>query len=221
MGTDPILYSFRRCPYAMRARLALAVSGVRHERREVKLPAKPAEMLEASPKGTVPVLVLPVGAVIDESLDIMVWALGHSDPDGWLDRHDPALVAANDGGFKHDLDRYKYPERHDSDAAAHRASGLEFLATLEARLATSANLCDESEGLADAAIMPFARQFSAVEPEWFAAQPLPRVQAWLGRHLASPRFAAIMERLPPWQPGDAPVMVGESGWSGKGNRETA
>jgi glutathione S-transferase len=214
VGADPVLYSFRRCPYAMRARLALAVSGVRHERREVKLAAKPTEMLEASPKGTVPVLVLPDGTVIDESIDIMVWALGHSDPDGWLDRQDPALVAANDGGFKHDLDCYKYPERHGSDAAAHRASGLEFLATLEARLAVSANLCGESEGLIDAAIMPFVRQFAAVEPDWFAAQPLSHLQSWLARHLASPRFAAVMERHAPWQAGDAPVMIGEKGWSG-------
>ena len=214
MGADPILYSFRRCPYAMRARLALAASGVRHERREVKLAAKPAEMLEASPKGTVPVLVLPGGTVIDESIDIMVWALGQSDAEGWLTRHDPALVAANDGGFKHDLDRYKYPERHDSEPAAHRASALEFLAMLESRLAHSANLCGESEGLADAAIMPFVRQFAAVEPDWFAAQPLPRVQAWLARHLASPRYAAVMEKLPPWAAGDSPLMVGERGWSG-------
>ena len=214
LGADPILYSFRRCPYAMRARLALAVSGVRHERREVKLAAKPAEMLEASPKGTVPVLVLPDGAVIDESLDIMVWALGLSDPEGWLARHDPALIAANDGSFKHDLDRYKYPERHDSEPAAHRASALEFLAMLESRLAQSANLCGESDGLTDAAIMPFVRQFAAVEPEWFAAQPLPSVQAWLARHLASPRFAAIMDRHAPWLAGDSPLMVGEKGWSG-------
>ncbi len=208
MGADPILYSFRRCPYAMRARLALAVSEVRHEQREVKLAAKPAEMLKASPKGTVPVLVLPDGTVIDESIDIMVWALGQSDPDCWLARHDPALVAANDDGFKHDLDRYKYPERHDSDPAAHRVSAVSFLETLEVRLATATNLCGESEGLADAAIMPFVRQFAAVEPEWFAVQPLPRLQAWLARHLASPRLAAVMERPPPWQPGDSPWMVG-------------
>lgn len=214
MTTDPILYSFRRCPYAMRARLALAESGIRHERREVKLAAKSAEMLEASPKGTVPVLVLPDGTVIDESLDIMIWALGLNDPEGWLDRHDPALVAANDDGFKHDLNRYKYPERHDSVPAAHRTSGLEFLATLESRLATTANLCSDLEGLADAAIMPFVRQFAAVEPEWFAAQPLPCLQAWIALHLASSRFAAIMDRHAPWAEGDTPLMIGEKGWSG-------
>ncbi|MFM6830888.1 MAG: glutathione S-transferase [Novosphingobium sp.] len=216
-GTDPILYSFRRCPYAMRARLALAASGIRHERREVKLAVKPAEMLEASPKGTVPVLFLPDGAVIDESLEIMVWALGRNDPEGWLSRHDAALMAANDGRFKHDLDRYKYPERHGSDPADHRASALEFLATLETRLAVTENLCAHSAGLADAAIMPFVRQFAAVEPDWFAEQPLPRLQAWLGRHLATPRFAQVMERHAPWAAGDVPVMYGDDG-AGKGNR---
>ncbi|MCW1401360.1 glutathione S-transferase [Novosphingobium sp. MW5] len=211
---DPILYSFRRCPYAMRARLALAVSGLRHERREVKLAAKPPEMIEASPKGTVPVLVLQDGSVIDESLDIMVWALGQHDPDGWLERHDRELVVANDGQFKHDLDRYKYPERHGSDAATHRASALDFLRTLDERLANQDNLCGAAEGLTDAAIFPFVRQFVAVDPEWFAAQPLARLQGWLAHHLASARFAAIMERHAPWQAGDDPVMVGERAWSG-------
>ena len=212
--TEPILYSFRRCPYAMRARLALAVSGVRHERREVKLAAKPAEMLEASPKGTVPVLVLPDGTVIDESLDIMHWALRRHDPEGWLERHDPALIAANDGPFKHDLDRYKYPERHGSDAAAHRASALEFLGALNERLANQDNLCGASAGLTDAAIFPFVRQFAAVEPEWFNAKPWPNLKGWLARHLASARFSAIMERHAPWAAGGDPLMVGESGWSG-------
>ena len=111
----PILYSFRRCPYAMRARLALAISGVPYELREVVLKSKPAELLAASPKGTVPVLVLPSGEVIDESLAIMRWALEQHDPDGWL-KNGPiddmlAIIAGNDGKFKHALDRYKYPNR--------------------------------------------------------------------------------------------------------------
>jgi glutathione S-transferase len=127
MMTDPILYTFRRCPYAMRARLALAVSGTRCELREVSLSAKPPALLAASPKGTVPVLVLSDGTVIDESLDMMHWALAHRDPEGWSGRDDPALIAANDGAFKHALDRYKYPERHGSDAIVHRENGLEFL----------------------------------------------------------------------------------------------
>ncbi|MFT4026588.1 MAG: glutathione S-transferase N-terminal domain-containing protein, partial [Novosphingobium sp.] len=133
----PVLYSFRRCPYAMRARLALLASGTSCEIREVKLAAKPAEMLAASPKATVPVLVLPDGQVIDESLNIMRWALGRNDPLGWMERTDEASIAANDGAFKHHLDRYKYPERHGSDPAEHRAAGLAILAELEARLAAA------------------------------------------------------------------------------------
>ena len=204
--TDPVLYSFRRCPYAIRARLALAVSGTRCVLREVKLSAKPAAMLAASPKATVPVLVLPDGRVIDESLDIMHWALGQSDPEAWLARDDAALVAINDGAFKHALDRYKYPERHNVDPATHRAEGLAFLHTLEARLTGAGQLCGATRGLTDAAILPFVRQFAAVDPAWFDAQPLPRLKGWLAGHLASALFDAVMLRVTPWSPGDAPVM---------------
>lgn len=199
---EPILYSFRRCPYAMRARLALAVSGTHYALREVKLADKPAAMLAASPKGTVPVLQLPDGRVIEQSLDIMRWALAVRDPEGWLDREDAALIAANDGAFKHDLDRYKYPERHGSDAHRHRERGLSFLRALEARLAVAGQLCGATRGLTDAAIMPFVRQFAAVDRPWFAAQPLPKLTAWLDAHLASALFAAIMVRVPPWADGD-------------------
>ncbi|OCC25395.1 glutathione S-transferase [Croceicoccus estronivorus] len=203
--TDPVLYSFRRCPYAMRARLALAISETRCELREVKLSAKPEAMLAASPKGTVPVLVLPNGEVIDESLDIMRWALSNRDPEGWLERDDTALLATNDGPFKHDLDRYKYPERHDSDALAYREKGLAFLRDLDARLDQSPQLSGPARGLTDAAIMPFVRQFAAVDREWFATQPLPHLQAWLANHLASDLFSAIMLRVQPWSPGDPPM----------------
>lgn len=202
---EPVLYSFRRCPYAMRARLALAVSRTTCELREVKLAAKPAAMLAASPKGTVPVLVLSDGTGIDESLDVMRWALGRHDPEGWLAGDDAALIARNDGAFKHDLDRYKYPERYGSDALHHREAGLAFLRDLDARLAAAPQLGGACMGLADAAILPFARQFRAVDSAWFDAQPLPRLQHWLVAHLASPLFAAIMLRLPPWQPGDSAV----------------
>lgn len=199
----PILYSFRRCPYAMRARLALAVSGVRYELREVKLSDKPAALLTASPKGTVPVLHLPDATVIDESLDIMRWALSICDPEGWLARDDPALIAANDGGFKHDLDRYKYPQRHGSDSRVHRERGAAFLSELDRRLADHAQLCGPTRGLADAAIVPFVRQFAGVEPDWFAAQPLRRLQVWLASHRASPLFDAVMVRAPHWVSGSA------------------
>lgn len=204
----PLLYSFRRCPYAIRARLALFVSGTVCELREVKLSAKPAEMIAVSPKATVPVLVLPDGRVIDESLDIMRWALGNRDPDGWLERNDAELIAANDGPFKRDLDRYKYPNRHGSDPDAHRAAGLDHLRVLDARLAAHANLCGEAMGLADAAIFPFVRQFAETDRVWFDAQPLPHLHGWLARHLASSLFAAVMERRDPWQPGNTPVFFG-------------
>lgn len=204
--TDPVLYSFRRCPYAMRARLALAVSGTRCELREIKLSAKPQALLAASPKGTVPVLILPDGEVIDESLDIMRWALVNRDPEGWLARDDAALIAANDGPFKHDLDRYKYPERHGADAFVHRARGLAFMHELDNRLADAGQLCGPARGLADAAIMPFVRQFAAVDREWFDTQPLPHLKAWLANHLASDLFAAIMVRTSPWSPGDPPIV---------------
>lgn len=203
--TLPVLYSFRRCPYAMRARLALLVSRTTCELREVKLSDKPPALREASAKATVPVIVEPGGRVIEESLDIMRWALGRSDPDGWLQRDDPALIAANDGPFKHDLDRYKYPDRHGSDAAAHRRAGLAFLAELNARLEGQGQLCGTAPGLADMAIMPFVRQFAATDQAWFAAQPLPHLQTWLQGHLNSELFAAVMARLDPWKAGDAPV----------------
>lgn len=188
----------------MRARLALAVSGTHCELREVRLSAKPPQMLAASPKGTVPVLVLPDGLVLDESLDIMRWALANRDPEDWLARSDPALIALNDGAFKQALDGYKYPERHGTDARACRENGLDFLRELDGRLAASGQLCGPARGHADAAIMPFVRQFAAVEPEWFSALPLPHLQRWLAGHLASALFEAIMIRPAPWSPGGDP-----------------
>ena len=198
-----VLYSFRRCPYAMRARLALAISGASCELREVKLAAKPAAMLAASPKGTVPVLVLPDGPVIDESLDVMRWALARHDPEDWLARDDPALIAANDGPFKHDLDRFKYPGRYGTDPLVHRCSGAEFLKNLEGRLSASSFLCGPARGISDAAIMPFVRQFAATDPAWFDSQPLPHLKNWLASYLKSDLFKAIMIRVPPWSEGDS------------------
>lgn len=203
---SPILYSFRRCPYAMRARLALLVSGTVCEIREVKLSAKPAELLAASPKATVPVLALPGGRVIDESLDIMRWALANHDPRGWLGRFDEALIAVNDGPFKAHLDRYKYPDRYGTDPVEHRAAGADILCRLEAGLGAQANLGGADMGLTDAAILPFVRQFAEADRPWFDDQPLPRVRAWLARFLASSLFADVMRRLPPWQPGDKPTL---------------
>lgn len=189
----------------MRARLALTISARRCELREVKLSAKPEAMLVASPKATVPVLVLSDGRMIDESLDIMRWALAANDPEGWLTRDDAALIARNDGPFKHDLDRYKYPERHGADPIIHRASGAAFLKELDTRLAHSGHLCGRDRGLVDAAVMPFVRQFAAVDRDWFDAQPLANLQAWLERHIASPTFETAMVRVKPWAPGNEPV----------------
>lgn len=203
----PVLYSFRRCPYAMRARLAIAAANIDCVLREVKLSAKPEAMLAASPKGTVPVLVLPDGNVIDESLDIMRWALAKQDPERWLEGDDPELIDRNDGPFKHDLDRYKYPERYGVDAFKHRALGMEFMRELECRLALSSQLCGSVRSMTDAAIMPFVRQFAAVDQTWFNAQPLPYLRNWLADHISSELFSLIMLRFAPWSPGDQPVLL--------------
>lgn len=198
---ETVLYSFRRCPYAMRARMALRVSGIGYEHREVLLREKPAEMLEVSPKGTVPVLVTPGGGVLEESLDIMRWALGQNDPESWLARDDPELISANDGPFKHHLDRYKYHTRYeDVDPLEHRAAGLAHLANLEERLQLDAYLCGTARGFVDMAIFPFVRQFASHDKEWFAAQSIPRVRAWLDKLTGSELFAAIMEKHPRWAP---------------------
>jgi glutathione S-transferase len=205
----PILYSFRRCPYAMRARMALLVAGVTVEIREVKLAAKPPALLAASPKGTVPVLVLGDGTVIDESLDVMRWALGQNDPEGWLAGQDHALIAANDGPFKHHLDRAKYPGRYDEEGSTdRRAAALALLAPLEARLAVAPCLGGARRAFTDIALFPFIRQFAGIDPEWFAGQPVPRVQGWLDNLLASDLFAAIMPKFAPWQEGQPPVLFG-------------
>lgn len=202
MTDFPTLYSFRRCPYAMRARMAVLVSGQAVELREIVLRAKPQAMLDASPKGTVPVLVLHDGSVIDQSLDIMGWALGRKDPEGWLAGDDAALIAANDGAFKHHLDRYKYPNRHGEDPLMHREAGLAHLNMLESRLAGRGYLCGDRRMLADIALFPFVRQFAATDADWFADQSLPGVQGWLASMTGSDLFARCMLRLRPWQPGD-------------------
>ena len=204
MPSLPILYSFRRCPYAMRARMALIGSGTAVDIREVALRDKPAAMLAASPKGTVPVLVLPEpeGRVIDESLDIMRWALERNDPEGWLAGDDAALIAANDGPFKHHLDRYKYPDRHGSDPVEHRVAALALLEPLDARLAVSAHLCGERRTLADIALFPFIRQFAATDAVWWDAQRVPHLRRWLEACVGSELFARAMVRLEVWREGD-------------------
>jgi glutathione S-transferase len=207
MTVLPILYSFRRCPYAMRARMAVAVSGVQVELREVVLRDKPAEMLESSPKGTVPVLVLNDGSVIDESVDVMRWALAQNDPEGWLSHVVAELIAANDGPFKRALDRYKYPHRYDlADGLEHREAGFAHLADLDNMLSASPFLAGQQRGFTDIALFPFIRQFAATDQAWFDALPLPHLQSWLESLTGSALFEAIMVRHTPWKTGDVPIV---------------
>ena len=216
----PVLYSFRRCPYAMRARLAIAASGLRCELREVVLRSKPPELLAASPKATVPVLVLPGGKVIDESLEIMLWALRQSDPEGWLAPQFAtldamqALIAENDGGFKQHLDRYKYPNRYPQEhggnerefAQTHRASAARWLMALDARLACNAWLTGDAASLADMAILPFVRQFAQTDAAWFAGQPWPHLRTWLMGWESGELLQRVMEKYPPWQSAQSGVQ---------------
>ncbi|MEQ8736063.1 MAG: glutathione S-transferase [Rhodospirillaceae bacterium] len=208
LGELPILYSFRRCPYAMRARMAIAASGQACALREVVLRNKSPEMVAVSPKGTVPVMVLPDNRVIEESLEIMRWALDCSDPEGWLAplHNDPndiyALIAENDGPFKEALDRYKYPTRYETpDPLFYRAQGLVFLKKLNERLLKTDYLCGSNFTFSDAAISPFIRQFANNDREWFNALDLSRVQNWLQNILESDRFLRVMEKYPAWESG--------------------
>ena len=205
----PVLYSFRRCPYAMRARLALHVSGIAFEHREVVLKNKPAHLLALSPKGTVPVLwqrSAKADQVLEQSLDIMLWALRQQDPLGWLPGAEAAmvdakaLIAHNDGPFKQQLDRYKYPNRSGLDSGlTDRDEAAVWLHMLDGRLLSQAFLAGDQFGLIDAAIAPFIRQFAHTDPAWFAAQHLTRLAAWLTAFEDSALFAAIMHKHAPWQ----------------------
>ena len=197
----------------MRARLAIAASGQACELREVVLRNKPAALLAASPKATVPVLVLPDGTVLEQSLDIMWWALRRHDPDQWLAPNGSseaeilALVAECDGPFKQALDRCKYPERHpDTSLEAQRSKASGWLVQLDARLAATGHLLGHHGTLADMAIAPFVRQFAAIDSGWWAAQPWPHLQAWLARWLASPLLGQVMHKYPPWQEGTPGVL---------------
>jgi glutathione S-transferase len=193
----PTLYTFRRCPYAIRARLAIAVNGVVVTHHEVELRNKPAAMLAISPKGTVPVLHLADGTVIDESLDIMRWALRQNDPEHWLvnDERHAALIEQNDTSFKRNLDCYKYPNRFpETPVENYRAACEIFLDILNARLATSTFLLGDKFSFADAAIVPFIRQFAHVDKDWFYQSRHHHVIKWLDRILASAIFVEVMRK---------------------------
>ena len=196
-----ILYSFRRCPWAMRARLALRYAGCAVQVVEVKMKEKPAELLALSPKGTVPVLDSGDG-VLEESLDIMRWALEQHDPEDWRLLADPAaarqadaLIARNDSRFKAQVNLYKYAERYPEYSRAHyRQQAEDWLAELENLLADRAFLFANHPSLADAAVLPLMRQFAGVEPEWFAEAAYPRLRNWLQGWLDSALFNAIMAK---------------------------
>lgn len=196
----PILYSYRRCPYAMRARMAIWAANIQVEVREISLREKPAHLLQISPKGTVPVLQLPDGTVLEQSLDIMQWALVQSDPQGWLNA-DPeavnALITINDGDFKKALDRYKYPDRYPEHTQAfYREQGEQFLQQLEHALTQHTFLLGASASMADIAIFPFIRQFAAVDAEWFAGSDYAKLRVWLEGWLQSPLFEKVMQKFP-------------------------
>lgn len=207
----PVLYSFRRCPYAIRARLALVQAGVRVELREVDLKHKPAELLALSPAATVPVLDAGQGVVLKHSLEVMRWALAQDDPQGWLNGADApdqlALVETCDTQFKLALDRYKYADRYPGQSREdYRQQAREcLLATLEERLQEQPFLGGDQPCLSDAAIFPFVRQFAGVEPAWWALAGGPATQRWLAHWLESELFARCMVKLPVWQPGDPPL----------------
>lgn len=206
MGTRPYVWSFRRCPFAIRARLAIDVAGVDVEYREIKLREKPAEMLAESPKGTVPVCTLPSGQVIDESLDIMRWALAQNDPDGWLARDDDEGISIErwvelGEAFKPHLDRYKYANRFPEDTHAATALACRtHLTKLDEQLRGTVHLVGMRFTLADAALFPFVRQFHFSNTGQLDEWNLDALKRWLELHLASERFARVMVKHEQWTP---------------------
>ena len=203
----PILYSFRRCPYAMRARMAIHISSQKCEIREVLLRDKPPSMLEYSSKGTVPVLVLQSGEVIDESLDVIDWALNLNDPNNWLrskeNEETKKLIEINDGEFKHHLDRYKYSKRYDNeDPEFHKKKCLKFIESVNNELSNSKYIFDDNISYADIVLLPFMRQFRIADMEWFDSLPYDNLKEWLSSFLNSPLLNSIMKKYDLWKEGD-------------------
>ena len=207
----PILYSFRRCPYAMRARMAIHASGQKCELREVLLRDKPPSMLEYSLKGTVPVLILQDGNVIDESLDVIDWALNLNDPDNWQRSKDnektKELIKINDGEFKHHLDRYKYSKRYDNeDPEFHRKKCLKFIESVNNELNNSKYIFDDNISYADIVLLPFVRQFRIADMEWFDSLPYDNLKKWLSSFLDSSLLHSIMKKYDLWKEGDKSIV---------------
>ncbi|MFT5706643.1 MAG: glutathione S-transferase [Oceanospirillaceae bacterium] len=198
---NPILYSFRRCPFAMRARLAIHYTGTQVELREVVLKNKPQQLLDISPKATVPVLDLGSAGVIDESLDIMLWALAQRDTESWLAKKAPqmTLITECDLKFKACLDKYKYADRHPEHSMLYyREQCCEFLQKLEQQLSANTFLFAQEMRLADAAIFPFIRQFAHVDRNWFFQSEFVNVQAWITLLINSLVFQGIMNKYNSW-----------------------
>lgn len=221
----PILYSLRNCPYAMRARLAIYKSTVPIELRDIVLKDKPIEMLTASPKGTVPTLVLPSTQVIDESLEVMLWALNEKDPNNLLrSTHYQvnaqvsapenkqlnemlALIEQFDEEFKQALEQYKCAKRyHETNIEQCRQACEDYIQHLEQRLTASNYLIDDQESLADIALLPFIRQFARVERQWYLQSPYPNVKTWLNRYLQSAMFTKVMAKYPLWSKGSEQII---------------
>lgn len=210
MNQHPVLWSFRRCPYAMRARLAILGAGVKVELREILLRDKPQAFLHTSPTATVPALRLE-DQVLDESLDIMIWALKNNDPQGLLNMPEVGwdLIKTNDGPFKDALDHTKYATRYpDLDEKTERTKAAGYLIRLDDQLKGRLWLFGDRPTLADLALLPFVRQFAHIGRAWFDAQDWPDLSAWLGRFLDSDSFALIMNKYRPWSEGDTKVWFG-------------
>ena len=207
----PILYSFRRCPYAMRARMAIHISDQRCELREVLLRDKPPSMLQYSAKGTVPVLILQDNKVIDESLDVIDWALNLNDPDDWQRSKDKEktkeLIKINDGEFKYHLDRYKYSKRYDNeDPEFHRKKCLKFIESINNELNNSKYIFDDNISYTDIVLLPFIRQFRIADIEWFDSLPYDNLKKWLSSFLNSSLLNSIMKKYDLWKEGDKSIV---------------
>lgn len=210
----PVLYSFRRCPYCMRAHMALKYAGLKIELREVDLKDYPPQALEISPKATVPVLQLSDGSVIDESWDILKWALAQNDPDNWMGSDDEYLLDAeilietNDFSFKEDLDHYKYADRYPEHSAEHYRQACEqFIEELEDMLAENEYLLADQITLADIGVFPFIRQFSLVDKEWFDKAPYPHVRDWLNKLVKTPLFQQVFQKHIIWKQGATAIYL--------------
>jgi len=214
--SHPVLYSLRQCPYAMRARIGVLLANQSVVLRDIVMTNIPTEMLTASPKGTVPVLVLSDSSVIEESLNIMLWALKQNDPDNLLYRHERdaldnmlTLIQRCDNEFVDALKKYKAASRyHDSNILSYRQQCEIFINDLEESLKKHHFIMGDSASLVDYAILPFIRQFSNVDKKWYKQAPYPKLQQWLENHYQNPIFAKAMTKYPQWLDSNEIVIFG-------------